>query len=556
MRKLIIIIICSTALLLTGYAGYRGYKVWKQRHMMTLAREYLSKSDQRNAMLCLTQVLKTNPRNLEASRMMAEFCEAAHSPNAVVWRSRVLDMNPHSLQDRLALVNAALTARDAATASNTLAGVEAEDRKTPEFHRMAGAFAVATGNVKEAELHFTEIARLCPQDPIPQFNLAVLHLANTNANSLAEARAALNGFTQNPTNANLRCLALRELVADSTRNKKYESAIPLTKQLLQETNSTFNDKLIQLSVFHVAKRPEFSSMLTECQREAQADSRKTYEMASWQINQLSPTDALAWMKTLPPQVQTNQPIAVLEAECRESIHDWKALESTLAKQNWAELEFTRLALRARALRGLEMESTAKLEWDKAVKTANGQKHSLVTLLRLALQWNWTSDSEDILRNIVQRFPNEKWASEALVQSYYINGRTRSLLTFFNEQVARTPSNIMAKNNLAMIALLLDAREIKPHEIARDIYQQAATNSDIIATYALSLHLQKKSADALKIMEQMKPSDLENPSIAGYYGMILQATGNKNKARKYLDLSAKTRLLPEEKKLMDKARMGI
>jgi hypothetical protein len=52
---------------------------------------------------------------------------------------------------------------------------------------------------------------------------------------------------------------------------------------------------------------------------------------------------------------------------------------------------------------------------------------------------------------------------------------------------------------------------------------------------------------------VKPDDLENPLIAGYYGMILQANGNRTKAKRYLDLSGKSVHLPEEQKLFEMAR---
>ncbi len=458
MRKIIFILVCSTAVLLSGYAGYRGYKVWKQSHMMTLAQEYISKSDLKNAMLCLAQVLQSNPRHLEASRMMAAYCESTHSPNALLWRSRVLELNPRSIADRLALVGAAMSANDMETAANALAGVDPAGRTTPEFHRMAGVLATATGNMKDAEFHFAEMSRLRPQDPIPQLNLAVLHLASTNRNTVAEARAILNVLSLNSTNSALRCQALRELVSEASRNQNFDSALALSAQLIEETNSLFSDRLTQLAAFKAAKRPEFDSALAACQREAVASPGKTCELASWQMAKMSPADALAWMKTLSPSVQTNQPVALLIAECRESMGDWPGLESTLAKQRWGDLECIRLALRSRSLRGLEMDSAARLEWTQALKAANGQKQPLITLLRLAIQWHWVSDSEEILCTLVERFPGEDWASRALMQSYLQSGQTRSLLTLCGKLLAKSPSNVLLKNNLAMIGLLLDARE--------------------------------------------------------------------------------------------------
>jgi hypothetical protein len=59
-----------------------------------------------------------------------------------------------------------------------------------------------------------------------------------------------------------------------------------------------------------------------------------------------------------------------------------------------------------------------------------------------------------------------------------------------------------------------------------------------------------------VIEQLKPRDLENPSIAGYYGLILKATGNRAKAKPYLEWAFKSPLLPEERKLFEKAKAGI
>jgi len=58
------------------------------------------------------------------------------------------------------------------------------------------------------------------------------------------------------------------------------------------------------------------------------------------------------------------------------------------------------------------------------------------------------------------------------------------------------------------------------------------------------------------MQSLKPQDLENPGIAGYYGLILKATGNSEKAKPYLNWAFKGPLLPEEKKLSDRAKAGI
>jgi hypothetical protein len=129
------------------------------------------------------------------------------------------------------------------------------------------------------------------------------------------------------------------------------------------------------------------------------------------------------------------------------------------------------------------------------------------------------------------------------------------MQLFDQELKRSPSDLAAMNNLASIALLLDAKELKPYDLARQVYQQVPTNASFASTYAFSLYQQKKTAEALKVMQQLKPQELDIPSIAGYYGVILKAAGDGANAKIYLGKAAKARLLPEERKLFAQAMAG-
>jgi Flp pilus assembly protein TadD len=523
--------------------------------LIKLAQHYLAKPDVnvKKALLCLQRVLQSNPRNVAACRLMAELSEADRSPGALVWRSRVVEINPRSLDDRLALAQSAMMFRDYALATNALAGVDAAGRKTAIYYNIAGEVASTVGQFVQAEADFLEAARLEPTNPVPQLNLAVVRLHGTNASALTEARAALTQISA--SSPALRCQALRELVVDSMRFRQTNAAMQLSGELVQQTNSAFSDQLLRLDVLKGTQNAGFKPLLAALQHEAGTNTAMIYELSTWQIPRIGPAETLGWLRTLPMSYQTNQPVALLAAQCQSTLGDWSGLQNSLKPQNWAELEFTRHALLARALREQGLTDSAKGEWSLALKAANGQKQSLIMLLRLAAAWNWQSEGEDLLSTIVNQYPGEKWAFVALNQALYANGSTRSMLMVYSQELKRLPNDIGIKNNLAMTALLLDAQELNPHELAREVYQQAPTNSAFISTYAFSLHLQKKDAEALKVIEQLKPQELQDPSIAGYYGLILQATGYKAKARTYLDLAFKGPMLPEERKLFEAANAG-
>ena len=556
MRKTFIIILCCIAVLLTGYVGYRSYNVWKCSHLMSLAHQFLAKADGRNALLCVQRVFRSDPHNLDATRVMAQLTEAARSPSALLWRTRVVELNPHSLDDRLALAQTALMMRDHATATNALGGVDQAGQSTVAYHNVAGAVAAAANQSALAEAQFLEAAMLDPQNQSVQLNLAVVRLHGTNLAANTEARDSLRQLSSNATNSFVRCQALRELAFDALRHRQGDQALLLSKQLLQETNSTFKDRLLRLDVLQATQPAGFRPALTAFEHEAGADPGKIYELATWQMAKSSPQDALTWLRTLPSNTQTNQSVELLVAECCTMLKDWRGLQSSIARQNWAELEFVRHAFLSRALRGQELTDSAKAEWEQALKAANGQKGSLVMLLRLAAQWNWQSEGEDILWTIINRYPGEQWAIQTLSQALYAGGRTRSLMQLYSQESKRVPSDLSAKNNLAMTVLLLDAQEFKPYDLAREVYQKSPTNASYVSTYAFSLYLQGKNAEALKVIKTLKPQELQDPAIAGYYGLILKATGDRAKARSYLDWTSKARLLPEEKKLFDNAKAGL
>ena len=103
-------------------------------------------------------------------------------------------------------------------------------------------------------------------------------------------------------------------------------------------------------------------------------------------------------------------------------------------------------------------------------------------------------------------------------------------------------------------MLLNSEQHKPHELARELFEQQKDNPVFVATYAFSLHLQKKNAESLRLMSQLKPEQLDQPNIAGYYGLMLATAGDKASAKKYLDLAAKARLLPEEVELFQRVKL--
>src|ERR1039457_510870 len=172
MKKILVVgLILGVLLLAGGYAGYRGYVSIRQARLVKQARTFLDQANGKKALLFLQRALRYNPKDVEACRLMAELNEAGRSPSALLWRNRVVELNPSSTDDRLALARTAMMLRDYATATNALEGVDPAGKKTASYHNVAGSVAAAVNQSAQAEAHFLEATRLEPQNPVPQLNL-------------------------------------------------------------------------------------------------------------------------------------------------------------------------------------------------------------------------------------------------------------------------------------------------------------------------------------------------------------------------------------------------
>jgi Flp pilus assembly protein TadD len=134
----------------------------------------------------------------------------------------------------------------------------------------------------------------------------------------------------------------------------------------------------------------------------------------------------------------------------------------------------------------------------------------------------------------------------------VAGNTRGLNKVYSTMASWTPKNFAVQNNLAATSLLLKLNLPKAHALAKEVFAEHSDQAIVTSTYAFSLHLQGRTKDGLAALGKLKPEALETPSVALYYGVLLCAAGDTNKAGKYLDIAQKADLLPEEKTLASDA----
>ena len=542
-------------LIAAGWLSLPKYRVWKLGRFQRQAREFLQNTNLNAAWLASQQALILNSSNVESLRIAGDIAATANLPQAVGLRRKVAELEPGNTTNGLLWAQTALAFEKAPFTETVraLEGIPAEKRASPEFHFLAAGLDLKRGNADGAEQHFVKALEFSPTNAQARINLAVLRLRSTNQVVRGEAQRILEEMRTSPTIGEARVSVLRSLVGYCRNSGDLAKAVSYSTELIGEKEAVLQDKLLHAEVLKVAGNTEFAKYLANVQSVAAGKAPEVALVLAWMRENELIDAAFAWFKTLPKEVQAEMPVPMTIAELYAAKKDWPGLQSYLHDQDWKDRENIRHALVAFAMRNSGDRETSEARWKRAVLASENQSHSLAALAQLASSWGWNKEFEDLLMTIVTQHPAERWASDLLLQEYFRAGNTAGLRKIFSALAEVNSKDLASRNNYAVTSLLLKdtipADDLKKaHEFAKQIYDTESTNSSFASTYAYSLHLQGKSPESLALFQKLNDKELSDPSTAVYYGVVLAATGDREKAIKALEIGAKASPLPEERKM--------
>ena len=544
-------------LLLLAVAGWFGripYRHFKEKREAAQAQAFLAKDDYRNALLSARQALRLDPTNVPACRVMTMVADLSHSPVTLDLLRRMVQAEP-TVENKLLLASAGmryqnppypLTAQILDELAVTAAG---HATNLASYQVVAASLALKTRRLTDAETHFEAAAALEPTNRLFELNLAILRLDMTNEAKAAASRLVVKKYS---TDAQLGSQALRSLVADRLAHKDLAAAKDYSTQLLAGPKATLADQLQQLGILQQLKSGDFAARLQAIQQSSATNALAAAQVAAWmQANSLL-AGSVQWLTNLPASVRTQSPVRLALADSYLQSADWRTLRDFAGQGNWGDVEFLRLATVSRAWSQLDVKPVADSNWGAALTEAGSRYGALTALLRLAEQWNLTDKREDLLERIVEKFPQERWAQQALAQSYFTAGKTAELYKLYLRLFTLFPKDESFKNNLAATALLLKTNLEQAGQWAAEVHARTPDNPDRASTYAYALHLEGRDQDGLAVLQKLTPKQLELPSVTLYCGLLLAAAHDTN-ATMYLQIAGtQSHLLPEEKQLLAEA----
>ncbi len=552
-RRIFLYWVISVVLVVSGSVTYFAFTPWRVRHLYASAVSAQKSGDLPQASVRARRALQLDPTFADACVVLAEICEQEHLPDAVAWRERVVYLTGGTPPSLLAFASAALSFEKTATARSALDRLPESERNGESYLVLEGTLAAKAGDNAAATKFFQAACALNPEYAAHRFALAKAQVAS---GDYLTRKSGLDLLSELRNDGKLGVQALRTLISNNEDHREFQAAIGATQQLVALPAHEFSDEILLLQLLRMTRSDRFFAALETAQHSAEGNLTNVQTLLGWMSNHGLASDGLAWALQRTPKLGHAPEIRPSIASCHIALGDWKALLAMTQAGAWKPVEYMRHVYRTRALRELGDGPASRAEWALAVTAAARQPESLTWMAQRAAEWSWEDEAEDTLWALLELIPTTPWAIEYLQKQFVARGETAGLRRIALLLLKADPANEDAQNDVALSSLLLNTEVERARTIAEELHTRHPDSATYASTYAFALYRSSKTAAGLQVLEALPPEKLEEPSIAGYYGILLAADKKAEKARHYISIAKRASVLPEEVELLRKAEQAV
>lgn len=539
------------------FAGV-GYKVakpvyrnWKQANALRLGEQYAKQGDPAAAAMSFRKALRTNHRNPDAWRTVAEFLDDQGAPDAIMAWDQVVRLDENDLGARFRLIEAALRHHRKREAAEALEEIPAAAREDARYFYAKGVLAAEEGDFTRALKGFEKASAIDPNLK----GLAIRHnIARLKAGDLSqrlEGIAFLEALGEEKSEEGVQ--GLRELFADAVQRNDAVSARVYAGRLMEHPNATLRDRMVRAD-FELTSGATFFPVALEQLREiGRLHPEEIPAIANYLLARGRMVEVTAWLDSLgddgdlPPQVR----------EAR--------FELALAKKDW-NAAFTAMEGGVGASQipqetidgareAFELFDTdrsgATAAWQRAMAASEKSLPGLLALVKLSKAHGWDDAQLKVLWVFVEQRPGTKELWYELVRLETARKNLQGVYQAVGGALRADPENLALRSNFVIVSYLLgkgDPAELL--EMAESAYESVPNNPFFITSYAIALMNAGEAARAAEIIEQLPARETAIPERALYRGAIYVAVDRPDDARKALMAAQPEldRMLPEEKLL--------
>lgn len=475
--------------------------------------------------------------------LLADMAIRARSPDLLLWSRELVRVNPNET-NVLRLASLSMNLPQGAL-SNTLAILAlfpGDTNLSAPYQMIAGAIAGRTNNLQAAEWHWQRAVDLNPTNLNYQYRLASLRIRSTNEQVQAEGRRI---FEDLKTDERAGQGALQTLVLDSVRNKDFDKALELADSLNEAGEGGLREKLIRLSVLHAKDPALVMPELDALWAASKSKPGELYQLAGWMEARDMQEQLIQKMDQLDESTRLTPTMSLVASRLLLKSESYARLRRLLEQVDWKQLDFLRLALKARAQEKLNEPLASETDWKMAVERAGGQPKAVIRLAALGNQWDWHSRTLELLGSVpIQAIPPAFLGN--LTNEAFKEGDSERVLALLGLARTLRPEDRQTANNWAMVALLREDRLEEAAQVAATLHQADPQHSGYASTHAFALWKSGKKDEAIHLLEPFCQGDVSKNPIGLYLDYFRQETGASGiTRRKAEDFPF---LLPEERKM--------
>ncbi len=441
--------------------GRAGWQQWRQRQALAQVEDFAGRDDYRNAMLALRRATEIDQNDPRVWREAAAFLSRIGSPESVVARQNLARLEPGDTGLRVALVTEALRFGDLDTARGGMGELEEAGRRDSAFHRLAAAVALAMGRTADFEQHLADLIAADPADASARFNLAAIRLWSTDTAVSAPAAVELEALLREPALRVRVGLERLKFVAASRDQARADAEVAMLRAVFRPELAG-RPPLADIP----GEPPGWRELLDGLEQAAAHNGNDAALLVRWLADIGLGSRALAWIDGLPEPMRITREVAGAATDLAARLNDLPRLRRQLEAGAWGRVprETIDLLLAARVQRQRFGAQRAKAVWEDAVATAIDSLPGLRALARLAGGWGDREGADRALEAIVDRYPREYWACEALRVSYSARREMDKLWRLYQKWAPRAPDNPSVQQTWVMLGALLNRSD--PVQLAR------------------------------------------------------------------------------------------
>ena len=533
--------------------GRKAYAKWKCERALTNAHTAFKAKDLTAVALALQVAIRADRGNPEVWKTIADITEALGAREAIQQRQQVAMLMPGNIDAQLALAITALRFGDTYTARDALKAVPVDMRDTMSYRRVVAFYSMIEGNGGTAEDVLASVMKNDSGDGV-RIAYASVRMSNPDPAIAASARQELAGMVENPA---LAAAALRQLVGDAILRKDQEAARTWTERLVKLPNAQYGDHLTMAALVLFKEKPPLEEVLGPLMEKAKGNPVKLADLVRWLMGQQQVARARSLVDGLSNEIKDTYIMKAVRLDLAIAQSDWSGVGELLRQGALGPVPdgALRLAMESRNVGEIDGNNARLGHWQQAIDQSKTNIFGLRMLYKLALTWQWTPEIEATLQAIAENFPGQTWAHETLVKGYTLVQNGPGLLKIFALWHRQQGGVNRLTNDWALMDMLVSPVDTwNPAKVAAEqLYLNESGNPNYATTCALGYTQAGRNAEALRVVDKLKPEERRDSMRAPYLAFIYAQGGRAKEAREQLALPHPARALKEEVKLAELAK---